>query len=144
MLIQQNRNLVARGLNMIERIADVRDNDCDRNPIGVVVLQYLDGHFGVGVSLCKTDEDRFDKATGKGMAQNRAQICYVENPLLLKDIVKLGIDEFFEFGGVKFTPTNNTSEETYERLVHAFETYLNVVDDMIYTLALAKVKSETM
>lgn len=128
---------------MIERIAYVRDNEYDRNPIGVVVLQYLDGHFGVGVSLCKTDEDRFNKVTGVNMAENRAQICYVENPLLLKDIVKLGIEDFFTLGGVKFTPTNNTSEETFERLVHAFETYSSVVEDMVYTLALAKVKAET-
>lgn len=128
---------------MIERIAYVRDNEYDRNPIGVVVLQYLDGHFGVGVSLCKTDEDKFDKAMGKSLAQFRAQFCYTENPLLLKDIVKLGIDEFFEFGGVKFTPTNNTSEETFERLVRAYETYGSVVDDMVYTLALSKVKAET-
>lgn len=128
---------------MIERIAYVRDNEYDRNPIGVVVLRYDEGHFGVGVSLCKTDEDKFDKVTGKAMAMARAKTCYVEKPLLLKDIVKLGIDEFFEFGGVKFTPTNNTSEETFERLVRAFETYGSVVDDMVYTLALAKVKAET-
>lgn len=129
---------------MIERIAYVRDNDYDRSPIGVVVLRYENGHFGVGVSLCKIDEDKFDKATGKAMAQNRAQICYIENPLLLKDIVKLDIEDFLKCGGIKYNPTNSTSEETFERLVHAFETYLNVVDDMIYTLALAKVKSETM
>lgn len=128
---------------MIERIAYVRDDEYERNPIGVVVLRYDEGHFGVGVSLCKIDEDKFDKATGKAMAQNRAQICYIENPLLLKDIVKLGIEDFFALGGVKFTPTNNTSEETFERLVHAYETYGSVVDDMVYTLALAKVKAET-
>ena len=128
---------------MIERIAYVRDNECDRNPIGVVVLQYLDGHFGVGVSLCKTDEDKFDKVTGKAMAMFRAQTCYIENPLLLKDVVKLGIEDFFTLGGIKFTPTNSTSEETFERLVRAYETYGSVVEDMVYTLALAKVKAET-
>lgn len=128
---------------MIERIAYVRNDEYERNPIGVVVLRYDEGHFGVGVSLCKTDEDKFNKVTGVNMAENRAQTCYNENPLLLKDIVKLGIEDFFTLGGIKYTPTNNTSEDTFERLVHAFETYSNVVDDMVYTLALAKVKAET-
>ena len=128
---------------MIERIAYVRDDEYERNPIGVVVLRYDEGHFGVGLSLCKVDEDKFDKITGKSMAMARAQICYNEHNLLLKDIVKLDIDDFLKCGGLKYNPTKNTSEETFERLVHAFETYLNVVDDMIYTLALAKVKSET-
>ena len=126
---------------MIERISYVRDDE--RNPIGVVVLRYLDGHFGVGVSLCKVGEDKFDKITGKSMAMARAQICQIEHPMLLKDVVKLGIEDFFTLGGLKYTPTNNTSEETFERLVTAFETYTNVVEDMVYTLALAKVKSET-
>lgn len=128
---------------MIERIAYVRDHET-RDPFGVVVLRYENGHFGVGASLCKMDEDKFDKKFGRELASKRAQTCHDENHLLLKDIARLDIQNFLKLGGVTFTPTNGTSEDTFERLVRSFETYLDVVTDMIYTLALAKVKSETV
>lgn len=127
---------------MIERIAYVRDPET-RDPFGVVVLRYENGHFGVGASLCKMDEDKFDKKFGRELASKRAQTCHGENALLLKDIARLDIQNFLKLGGVTFTPTNGTSEDTFERLVRSYETYLDVVTDMIYTLALAKVKSET-
>ena len=128
---------------MIERIAYVRD-PFTRDPFGVVVLRYENGRFGVGVSLCKMDEDKFDKRFGRELASKRAQTCHGENPLLLKDIARLDIKDFLDLGGLTYIPTNGTSEDTFERLVRSFETYGSVVEDLIYTLALAKVKSETI
>jgi len=108
--------------------------------VGVMTMVYDKGHFGIGVSLCNTKIDKFDKDEGKKIAYERAVNCLNKNPLLLKDISKLGIHKMETIGG--FTFPKHTLEAD-AKLYFAVKTYCLLVEDMIYTLALSKVRAET-
>ena len=112
----------------------------DGTKVGVITMLYDKGHFGIGVSLCNTKIDKFDKDEGKLLAYNRAVDCLDKNPLLLKDIGNLSLSKIETIGGFKFP--RNTYEADMKVCIF-LEAYCLLVDDMVYTLALSKVRAET-
>lgn len=118
----------------------IRDLDTNSR-VGVITLVYDKGHFGLGVSLCNTGVDKFDRNEGKRLSYERAVECLAKTPMLLKDLGNVGINRMEETGGFKFP------RSTYEADAKVFSTikaYRLLIDDMIYTLALSKVRAETV
>ena len=128
---------------MFERTRYVRDIDGSR--VGVVTILYENGKFGAGMSLCRTDEDKFDCELGKQMAKDRALQSMNNSHLLLKDLTQATcFHRVARVTGCEFPQTKHMSFETEDRIVDAVGTFIVTVQDMIYTLALSKVKSETV
>ena len=126
-------------MSIISKTRYIRDLDTNSR-VGVITLVYDKGHFGLGVSLCNTNIDQFNRDEGKKMAYARAVDCLAKNPMLLKDISNVGVNRMEEIGGFKF-PRN-----TYEadaKVFSTIKTYCLLIEDMVYTLALSKVRAET-
>ena len=121
---------------MIERTRYV-DNCIGK--VGAITVVYDKGHFGIGVSICRTDLDRFVKSTGKNLSRERAIANLKESKILLKDLRSVnGLNISLTALGVKM-PTMTRGD------LWVFEyTLTKLVNDMIYTLALTKVKDETV
>ena len=100
-------------------------------------MVYDKGKFGVGVSLCNFREDKFDRTEGVRLATERAYESHKNNGLLLKDVVNLQNAESFKVCGCKLP------KGSYDKIVSVADAYVNLVDDMIYTIALNKVRAET-
>ena len=122
---------------MIERTRYIKDSY--GNKYGVVTIIYNEGRFGAGMSLC--NEDKFDKVVGKEMALKRA----MENQtLLLKDLTQANtFPRFAKVTGCNIPLTSSRDYAMENKLYDAFGTFIVTVHDIIYTLALAKVKAET-
>ena len=128
---------------MFERTRYVRDVDGTR--VGVVTILYENGRFGAGMSLCRTDEDRFDCELGKKMAKERALENMNKKHVLLKDLTQAtNLYRIARVTGCNFPLTKDMTVETENRVFDATGTFIITVHDMIYTLALAKVKAETV
>lgn len=126
-------------MSIINKTRYIRDLDTN-SKVGVITLVYDKGHFGLGVSLCNSKADKFDRNEGKEIAYSRAVECLSKTPMLLKDINSIGVERMETLAGFKFPKT------TYEADVKVFSTlkaYCLLIDDMIYTLALSKVRAET-
>lgn len=110
--------------------------------LGVVALIYTEGYFGVGVSLCN-EEDKFDNRVGTGLAIERAEKVRKENPLYLKDLTNLTLAKVSQLTGCSIPLGMNCSTSEFLKGMHLMDTLSDVVTDMIYTLAIDKVKSES-
>ena len=127
---------------MIERTMYVKD--CfSGNKVGVITIIYDGNRFGVGVSMCKVDEDKFDKVIGKELAMSRAKECLTKTPMLLKDLTSVGsLFRLSKLSGCGLPTTINVDCDTYDREEALIDTYNYAVKDMIYTLALRYVQSD--
>lgn len=131
---------------MFERTRYVRD--IDGTKCGVVTILYENGKFGAGMSLCKMDEDAFDRKAGKELARTRALASLNNDNLLLKDLTHAScLHRIAKITGCSFPQVSNVDridEATENRTMDAAAAFIMTVHDMIYTLALAKVKDETV
>lgn len=134
---------------MIERVRYVKSS-VDNSKQGVLVLVYDKGYFGAGLSFCKVSEeetDKFDKEVGKSLARARAMECLKNNKLYLRDLDKATDPmTILKLTGCNFPQGNAAMAKDEELIVKLFDivtTFSATVADMIYTLALAKVKAET-
>jgi len=115
---------------------------------GVIVLLYDQGHFGVGMSFCNSSEDKFDKEVGKKLARDRAMESLKKGNLYLRDLDK-AVDPFTicKLAGCNFPLGQRIVEKDDDhpyKICDIVDTFTMAVSDLIYTLALSKVKSETV
>lgn len=140
---------------MIERTRYIKDYDGTK--LGVITFLYENGKFGAGMSICKIDEDKFDKVAGKTLAMERAVANLNAAPVLLKDLVKVrDLKSLAKITScsipknmnVKITLTDDGEEEvegvdTVYRMITALEAFRSLFGDMLYTLALTKVREDS-
>jgi len=132
-------------MSIINKTRYIRDLDTN-SKVGVITLVYDKGHFGLGVSLCNSKADKFNRDKGKEIAYSRAIECLSKTPMLLKDINSIDVERMETLAGFKFPKTTGCLKTTYEASVKVFSTwkaYCLLIDDMVYTLALSKVRAET-
>ena len=128
-------------MSTISRVRYIRNSFGDKDfgkKIGVIEVLYKDGKFGVGVSLCNTKIDEFDKEEGKRIAHERAVECRENSPLLLKDLLQCNIEKT---SGCNFP--KGWKGDPFKKAFDAVSCYESIVNDMVYTLALSKVRAET-
>ena len=133
---------------MIERTRYVEDFDGNR--FGVISLIYDKGNFGLGISLCRPtpdkdgNVDKFDKETGVRLAKERALKSLETDHYLLKDFLFTGRST------IDFSKYNiSLPEFNYRNLASSIRSsclemdFLRICEDMIYTLALTKVREDS-
>ena len=129
---------------MIERTRYVEDFYGNR--FGVVSIIYDKGHFGVGISICRTSPDhdgnfdKFNKEVGLKIAKERAQKSLETDNYLLKDF--LFTDGRVDFNRYSFKLPVFKADDAR---AYCFELdFIRTCEDMIYTLALTKVKEDSV
>lgn len=135
---------------MLERTRYIKD--VDGTKFGVLTFLYENGKFGAGMSVCKLDEDKFDRVAGKEIAKERAIANLKASPVLLKDLVK--VRSFRDLAKITSCsiPSNmhiskdcenmDSRADTIYRMATALGTYHELFGDLLYSLALAKVRAE--
>lgn len=126
-------------MSTINRVRYIRDSY--GNKFGVMEVLYENGKFGVGISLCNTKIDKFEKSEGRDIAHQRATSCREKTPLLLKDLINCNLEDVAgcNLPNVK----GNFGDPALVKACNIIRCYELLVEDIIYTLALSKVRAET-
>ena len=126
---------------MIERTRYLRN--VDGSKYGVITLLYQNGHFGAGISLCNTDEDIFNAEEGKRLAKDRALYSFTTKNLLMKDLRRANVPyRVARITDCNFPQSLNNNFKMVYKMWETTTSFIKAVDDMIYTIALAKVKAD--
>ena len=128
-------------MSTISRVRYIKD--FDGHKFGVMELIYDKGKFGLGMSLCNTKIDKFDRDKGKELAHQRAIECRERNPLLLRDFGNLSIKDIETRSGCVIPMGSSVGDPLFEKVIIVLHSLECITNDMVYTLALSKVKSET-